>query len=189
MPQAKRSRWLWWVYLGCGMMSFIGFVVVAVKVQNRKFAIGAGVSIVACLSGFAAYQLFPSDVTTSTNASTETSGDLSSHGAGVWIIMAIWIGLIVYGHVLDHDYKKFLRNEEDEKSLRWHSARAREHAIYAPVPAQSERALPHPSPQAPNVHTPTNPQIGALDAEVDRYLATQPLGNPPTAAPPNDHAV
>lgn len=181
----RRSRWLWWVYLGFGIVSFIGFLIVAVKVQNRRFVRAAVISFVACAASFAAREIWPLAPDVSQNVTSEQSADLGSTSISTWIIMGIWIGLIVYGHVLNRDYKKFLRDEDHENLLRWHSNRAQTQAFTAPYPSGF---APQPHYQsAPNADpgASSTPQADPLRAEADRFLAVQPLGNAPTQAPPN----
>jgi hypothetical protein len=188
-PQERRSRWLWWVYLGAGMVSCIGFIIVAVKVQKQKFVWAAVVSFVACAVGFVSYAIWPPVEQVSQNTSSELSTDLGTVSTSIWIIMGIWIGLIVYGHVLDRDYKKFLRNEDDENNLRWLSTRAQTQALYAPPTAGGAPAPLYVPPPARHLRAPLAPPVDPLGAEADRYLATQPSGNAPGSAPPNAPVV
>jgi hypothetical protein len=188
-PQKRRSRWLWWVYLGAGTASCIGFIIVAVKVHNRKFVRAAVVSVVACIVGLVSYEIWPPVEEISQNTSSESSTDLGTFSTSIWIIMGIWLGLIVYGHVLDRDYKKFLRDEDDANNLRWRSTRAQTQAFYARPTAGGAPAHLYVPPPAPYSRAPSAPPVDPLGAEADRYLATQPSGNAPGLAPPNAPVV
>lgn len=183
-PQKRRSRWLWWVYLGAGLMSCIGFIVVAVKVRNRRFVRAAVVSVIACIMSFVIYDLWPPDEV-KPSAGVESSTDATAtFSNGMWIVTGIWIWLIVYGHVLNHDYKKFLGVKDDEERLRWHSTRDQAQARYAPPTGAGASAPPHvvPSATAPE---PSAPSIDHLIVQADQYLTTQPPGNEPRPMPPN----
>lgn len=184
-PPKRRSRWLWWVYLGAGLVSCVGFIIVAVKVQKPKFVRAAVVSVVACVVGFASYAIWPPIEEVSQNTSSESSTDLGTFSTSTWIIMGIWIGLIVYGHILDRDYKKFLRDEDDENNLRWHSTRAQAQAFYAPQTGGGASAPPYVPPPAPHPRAPSAPPVDHLSFQADKYLANQPPGNAPASTPPN----
>ncbi len=72
----RQSRWLWWVYLGWGTVSFIGLVIVAVKVQKLKFKRAAVISVVACGVGFASYVIWPPAEESACENKSETNRDL-----------------------------------------------------------------------------------------------------------------
>jgi hypothetical protein len=186
-PPKQRSRWLWWVYLGCGMGSCIGFIIVAVKVQNRKFVRAAVVSVVSCIVGFVSYEIWPPVEEASQTTRSGSSTDVATFTNSMWIITAIWIGLIVYGHILDRDYKKFLRAQDDENNLRWHATRAQARALYEPGAGGFATApryvVPAPAPTPPP--RPAVPSVDRLIAQADEFLTTQPPGNLPGPMPPN----
>ena len=188
-PPKRRSRWLWWVYLGAGLVSCIGFIIVAVKVQKRKFVRAAAVSVVACIVSFVSYEIWPPVEEASRTTSSESSTDVATFTNSIWIITGIWIGLIVYGHILDRDYKKFLRDEDDENNLRWHSTRAQAQAFYAPRAGAGASAPPYVAPPGPSPSAPSAQPFDHLSFQADKYLATQPPGNAPASAPPNTTAV
>ncbi len=173
------------MYLGVGMVSCIGFIIVAVKVQKRKFVRAAVVSFVACIVGLVSYGIWPPVEEASQNTSSESNTNLGTVSTSTWIIMGIWIGLIVYGHILDRDYKKFLRDEDDENNLRWHSTRAQAQAFYTPQTGGGASAPPYAAPPAPGPSAPSAPPVDDLSVQADKYLATQPSGNAPASAPPN----
>lgn len=179
----RRSRWLWWVYLGCGMLSCIGFTIVAVKVQNRKFVRAAVVSVVVCVVAFAAYGNWPPAEEANQKTNPDASGDLSAFNGG-WVVVALWIFLIIYGLVLNQDYKEFLRDKDYQDNLRWHSGKAQALAFYPqPTPA-GVTAPPYGPSSAPGHGAPSARPVD-VRVEADRYFATQPPGNAPAAVPPN----
>lgn len=167
------------------MLSCVGFIIVAVKVQTPKFVRAAVVSVVAFVVGLASYVIWPPIEEVSQNTSSESSTDLGTVSTSTWIIMGIWIGLVVYGHILDRDYKKFLRAEDDENNLRWHSTRAQAQAFYAPRTGGGASAPPYVAPPAPGPRAPSAPSVEHLSVQADKYLATQPPKNAPASAPPN----
>ena len=176
---------MWWVWLGMGLLSFIGFVVVALRVQNQKFRRAAVIASVSCAIAIGAYLIWPPVEATSESTSAEASSDSLAGTNGIWVVMAVWVGLIAYGHYLDRDYKKFLRAEDEQIELQWHANRAQVRAFYesggvpsAPGYGASVRA---PTPPRP----PVAPPVDHLIEQANQYLATQPPGNRPGPLPPN----
>ena len=182
--QKRQSRWLWWVYLGAGTASCIGFIIVAGKVKSRKFVRAAAVSVVVCGIAFAAYGIWPPAEDVSPNADPNASVDLSTLN-GDWVVLAVWIGLIVYGHVLNQGYKEFLRSKDDQDDRRWHSGKAQAPAFYPHPAPPGMAAPPYAPPSAPGYGAPSARPVDVPRVEADRYFATQPPGNAPAAVPPN----
>ena len=183
-PPKQRSRWMWWAWLGMGLLSFVGFVVVALRVQNRKFRRAAVIATVSCAIAFVAYLIWPPVVeTTSESTAADESSDSLAGTNGLWVAMAVWVALIAYGYYLDRDYKKFLRAEDEQITLQWHANRAQVQAFYTPGGVPSAPAY------GASVATPTPttvaPPVDHLIEQADRYLATQPQGNRPGPLPPN----
>src|SRR5688500_8345646 len=85
----RQSRWLWWVYLGVGTLSWIGFVVVATKVRTRKFVSAAVVSTFLSGIAFAAYEIWPPADDVLQETDPEANVDLSSYN-GIWVVAALW---------------------------------------------------------------------------------------------------
>ncbi len=160
--QKRQSRWLWWVYLGWGMFSWVGFTIVALKVQTRRFVSAAVVSFVLCVTALAAAVIWPPAEELNENTNPDASGDPSTLNGG-WVVLAVWIGLVVYGHFLNQDYKEFLRDKDDQDDRRWHSGKT----------------------QAPGYGAPSARPVDVPRVEADRYFAAQPPGNAPPTVPPN----
>jgi hypothetical protein len=185
----QRSRWMWGVWLGMGLLSFIAFVVVALRVQRgkfrRKFRRAAVIASVSCAISIGAYVIWPPVETTSKSTGTDASSDSLAGTNGVWVVMAVWVGLIAYGHYLDRDYRKFLRAEDEQTLLQWHANRAQVRAFYEPggVPSVAAYGASLPTPTPPP--TPVAPPVNHLIEQADKYLATQPPGNRPGPLPPN----
>ena len=177
------------MYLGCGVGSCIGFIIVAVRVQTWKFVRAAIISVVACAVGFASNAIWPPVEDVNQNTGSRSSTDLDATSTSTWIIMVIWIGLIVYGHVLNRDYEEFLHAEDDENYLRWQSTKAQAQAFYAPPTGVGASAPPYVAPPAPSSSAPSAPPVDHLRFQADEYLATQTPGNAPGMAPPNTPAV
>lgn len=153
--QKRQSRWLWWVYLGGGMLSWVGFTIVAVKVQTRRFVRAAVVSFVVCGIAFAAYGIWPPAEDVSPNADPDASVDLSTFNGG-WIVVALWTFLIIYGHVLNQDYKKFLRDKDDQDDRRCHSGKAQ--AVDVPRVEADRYFATQPPGNAPAAVPPNGPE-------------------------------
>lgn len=95
--RVRHSAWLLAPIFGLGMLSFVGFVYVALRVQSRKFWVAC---IIACLGSALLW------ATTGTTEST-SDGESSSNGG---VILGVWVGLIVYGFVLNRDYLRWRAN-------------------------------------------------------------------------------
>jgi hypothetical protein len=188
-PPKQRSRWLWWVVLGFGSASFIGFLIVAWKVRTPKFVRAAVVAFVGCGAGVASYAIWPPTVVPGPNASSEVSDEVITSANSLWIVGSIWIGLIAYGLYLDGDFKKFLRAQDDANNLHWHETRAQARNSYKPGAGGFSTASPYGAPApAPAPTPPPQPPVRSVDhliAEADQYLTTQPHGNLPGPMPPN----
>lgn len=184
-PEKHKSYWFWWVCLGFGMASCVGFVIAAFQIQTRKFAVAAVVSVLASTAAFAAMQLFDPGLDPAVDASSDSteSSDLS---LGVWVVVVVWAALVIYALILQPDFKRFLDAEDAASYARWNAARAQAHALYVPQPVQPPGAAapPHVPPAAPPP-TSAAPREDVLGAETDRYLAAQPAGNIPPPTPPN----
>lgn len=181
-PRRRKSRWLWWVWLGAGFLSFIGFVVVAFRVQNQKFRRAAMIATVSCALAWGVYLIWPPVDTTGQSAGDANSDSLAGTNGG-WVVMAVWVGLIAYGHFLNRDYRRFLKAEDERTMLKWHGSRAHVRALYQSggVPSGPPTGAPIPAPTA----APATPRVDRLIEQADRYLASQPLGNRPGPMPPN----
>lgn len=100
----RHSAWLLAPILGFGLLSFVGFVYLAVRVRTARYWIAAVVSSAACaLAWWATDRTEPGP----TPGSTQTSS------TGAAIALFVWVGLIAYAFVLNSHY------------LRWHEGRAR----------------------------------------------------------------
>jgi hypothetical protein len=178
-PEKQKSYWFWWVCLGFGMVSCVGFVIAAFKIQTRRFVVAAVVAVVGSTAALGAAELDPSFNTTSTDTSETTN--VSDLGFGFWVVVVVWAALVIYALILQPEVTRFLEAEDAAAYARWNAARAQAHVVYTqPVVA----APPHAPPSAPSPRS-AAPQEDVLGAETDRYLAAGPGGNTPSPAPPN----
>ena len=182
-PEKKKSYWFWWVCLGLGIASFVGFIILAFKIQTRKFVVAAVVAIAASAAAFAAVELDPT-FDTATSDSSDTTG-VSDVGFGFWVVVAIWAGLVVYALFLLPEVKRFLESEDAAAYARWNTTRGHAQGYYS-QPVSKPRVVP--PPYVPPVASPAPPSAtreDSLAAETDRYLAIGPSGNTPRPTPPN----
>jgi uncharacterized membrane protein YsdA (DUF1294 family) len=167
----RHSAWLLAPILGMGFFSFVGFLYVALRVRKRKFWIACAI---ACLGSAL--------VAISTSIWNERNGN-SSTGGGV--IMAVWVGLVVFAMVLNRDY------------LRWRASRTEANAWYNQQGAKGMQgpAAPAPGPggwtaaqQAhsfqPSQPMPPGPGAAFLGVNNSPYYAP-PTGQPPVTAGPS----
>jgi len=164
----RHSAWLLAPILGCGMLSFVGFIYVAIRVQTKKFWIAAAVGslgsaavwVVLALTG----DLEESESTTGKAAeSTESMSDL-----GLGVVMAVWVALLVYAFVLNRDY------------LRWRSGMFERRAWYNQPVGQAGQN--HGYAGAPMPNQPQAP--GFLGVNQSDYFAA-PQQQHPAPPPPS----
>ena len=103
----RHSAWLLAPILGCGMLSFVGFLYVAIRVQTRKFWIAATIGCVGSAAVWIVMAL-TGDLEESSDAAgkaAESTSSTSDLGAGV--ALAVWAALLVYAFVLNRDYLRW----------------------------------------------------------------------------------
>lgn len=166
----RHSAWLLAPILGFGIFSFVGFLYVALRVRNRKFWIAC---IVGCI-GSAMVVISPS-------IWNERNGN-SSEGGGV--IMAVWVGLVVFAVILNRDYLRWRANRTEANAWYNQSGAQGMQGPMAPAPGpggwaptqqaqsnQSGQPMP-PGPGAPFLGVNNSPYYGP------------PTGQPPISAEP-----
>ncbi|WP_299444939.1 helix-hairpin-helix domain-containing protein [uncultured Phycicoccus sp.] len=148
------------------MLSFVGFVYVAIRVQTKKFWIAATVG---CVGSAAVWIIMAlaGDLQESSQAAGTADGTSTTSDLGAGVAVAVWAGLLVYAVVLNRDY------------LRWRAGRSESNAWYnQPVgnAAGTNVAYVAPPSQAPDF----------LGIDQNDYFATpaQPKAQPPSAPKP-----
>jgi hypothetical protein len=141
--RVRHSAWLLAPILGLGLLSFVGFVYVALRVRNRRFWVACAVG---CIGSVLSW----------------ISNDIA---------IIVWIGLIVYGFVLNRDY------------LRWRASRTSADAWYNQPSVASPQSLAA-SPPKPENRIPVQPPRptgqGALGVNSASYYS--PPVVPPTTS-------
>lgn len=164
----RHSAWLLAPILGFGMLSFVGFLYVAIRVQTKKFWVAAAVGstgsavvwIVMALSG-------DLDETsgTGTTAATNSTDTTSDWGGGV--ALAVWAALLVYAVVLNRDYLRWRAGLTESKA--WYNQHTPNTASgYGQAPAVGQ---PHVSPP------------GFLGVNQSDYYAASPAPGAPVTPP------
>lgn len=162
--RTRHSAWLLAVIFGFGVLSFVGYVYIGLRARTKKLWIAMVISCV--------FSAVPWVLSGDTDPTTEGT-QISDLAAGV--MLAVWIGLIVYGVIVNRDY------------LRWRAMRTQATAWYnqpvdnrqsagplAPAPAVPvQQTAPAP---APTLQQPT----GALGVDASQYFAP---ASPPEPAP------
>lgn len=103
----RHSAWLLAPILGCGMLSFVGFIYVAIRVQNKKFWIAAAIGSLGSATIWTVLALTgdleeSSDTASKAAESTESMSDL-----GLGVVLAVWAALLVYAFILNRDYLRW----------------------------------------------------------------------------------
>lgn len=172
----KNSRWRWWVFLGFGGLGFIGFFIVAFRVQTKKFWTAAFVAGVGSAAAWVVSGLNEqAGGTTTTTAAS--SGAASSLVSGV--LIAIWGAQVVYALFLNRDYLRWKADSRNE----WYNQSVVGQA------AINSASAPPPPPVVPQ----TSPFLGVDTSEyVANVPATQSAPAPilsPVSAPATQHAI
>jgi hypothetical protein len=139
------------------MLSLVGFLYVAIRVQTKKFWVAAAIGsagsalvwIVMALSG----DLDETSETASAASSADSTGDW---GSGVAI--AVWAALLVFAIVLNRDY------------LRWRAGHSAARAWY-------NQPVGNPT-SAPVSHQPHTPNPDFLGVDQSDYYAVPPAPRP-----------
>lgn len=162
----RHSAWLLAVILGVGLLSFVGFVYIALRVRTKKFWI----AMVGACAGSALTWI----VTSATEPSTAESQASGWPGA---ITIAVWASSIVYGVIINRDY------------LRWRATRTQASAWYNQPIGSVQTASPlAPAPAVP-AHRPATPPFattseqqtgGVLGVDANQYFAQ---ATPPQPVP------
>lgn len=160
----RHSLWLLAPILGFGLLSFVGFLYVAIRVRSRKFWLIAA----AASAGGVLVWVFSGD--------PDSSKDAASDNVFGAILFAVWAGSIALGFIINRDY------------LRW---RATSRAWWAQqTPAPTTAGAPTgaaPAPYAPSTHSGQpyprpQSQPDVLGVNTDQYFAAP---SPQTPAPPS----
>lgn len=156
------------LFLGCGLLSFIGFFYCAIRVRTKKWWRIAAVTGALSAVGWLLMGLFGE--TEEGSESTDVPGPWDDIAAGY--VLALWIGLIVYGFIVNRDY------------LRWRASSTQAETWYN----QPAGAAPAANLASAPTHPPANPApTPLLDVDTSAYFAPtapNPTVPPTTAAAP-----
>lgn len=183
----RHSAWLLAPILGFGILSFVGFLYVAIRVQAKKFWVAAAVGstgsavvwIVMALSG-------DLDETsgTGTKAAASSTDTTSDWGAGV--ALAVWAALLVYAVVLNRDYLRWRAGLTDSKA--WYNQHTPNTASgYGQPPVVGQPHVPTPGFLGVNQNDYYAASPAPVTSPAPAY-PTQPPQPPAAAAPRVDQA-
>lgn len=169
----RHSAWLLAPILGCGLLSFVGFLYIAVRAQTKKLWFGAAISgvgsavvwLVMALSG---------DLkdTSGTAASGDTSVADTSSGWGSGVALAIWAALLVYAILLNRDY------------LRWRAGYTESRAWYNQPTENSTTGYGTGYPAAPSNQSHAHAPGFLGVSQSDYFTAPAQPSAPPVHQPP-----
>lgn len=139
------SKWLLAVVLGFGMLSFVGFVYVGLRVRTRRFWVAL---VVGCLG---------SAVTWAVPTETDADGATSVTDLGAGITLAVWVAFIVYAALLNRHY------------LRWRAGRTKEDTWYNQPPPSAPAAVgvPMDAPTSSDAAGQILAAVGAVERRID----------------------
>ena len=161
----RHSAWLLAPIMGCGLLSFVGFVYVALRVRTKKFWIAA---LISCMGSAVLW------VATATGDASETGGTVDSAGAtsemsdwAAGLAFAVWAGLLVYAVLLNRDY------------LRWRAGQDGTQAWYNQPAGNSTPNVGQAYMPPPTINPRPEPTAGFLGVSQDDYFGNQPHPNVP----------
>jgi DNA uptake protein ComE-like DNA-binding protein len=169
----RNGRWRWWVFLGFGFLGCVGFLIVAFRVQSKKFWTAATVASIGSAACWVAMTLSGETSDTATSAAASKTTDSTSGGGwGAGVTMAIWAAQIVYAILINREYLRWKADNRNE----WYNQ-----PVSGPV-ATNYVAAPPPT-------QPTAPQAAPfLGVDTREYFANAPAPQrspaPPQPVPP-----
>lgn len=145
----RHSAWLLAPILGVGVFSFIGFLYCALRIRNAKWWRIAGVTAVLSAIAWVLMSLFSEP-----QQGSKPSGPGSGLASGY--MFALWIGLIIYGVIVNRDY------------LRWRAGQSESNAWYnQPAGTNPAVGLAPPPTQTVQVQAPSIPRETAYPLDID----------------------
>lgn len=159
----RNSRWRWWVFLGFGLLGCVGFLIIAFRVQSRKFWTAATVASIGSAVCWLAMALSgDTSDSAATTAASKSSDTASGGGWGAGITMAVWVAQIVYAILLNRDYLRWKADNRNE----WYNQ---------PVNVQTASNFGAAPP-------PTQATAPFLGVDTSAYFASAPPQAPPAPA-------
>lgn len=165
----RHSAWMLAVFFGVGVLSFIGFLYVAIRIKTKKWWIVAGATAALSGVGMALMELYTR--TDPEGQSQDVPGSADDFAVGYVVIL--WFGLSIYALIVNRDY---LRWKAGPASNAWYRQDPSALQSYPP-PQGLPTALPHTAPLGPPSGGPL------LDVDSRTYFA------PPPEAPTSPAAV
>lgn len=162
----RHSAWMLALFLGFGILSFIGFLYCAIRVRSKKWWRIAAITGALSAVGWLLMGLF---------AETE-EGQESTNAPGPWddiavgYIIVLWIGLMVYGFVANRDY------------LRWRASSTGASAWYNQSAGAASATNLAPAPTEPVAYSAPVAPTPLLDVDSSPYFAPTAPSVPPAAA-------
>ena len=158
----RHSLWLLAVYLGVGIFSWIGFIYCAIRVRTRRWWIRAAATAAAGVVSVALMEIFTDSVTNPDGTTTSVDAPGPADDVANLFLVASWIAMIVYGHVVNREY------------LRWRASVTGAGAWYNQSPSTPASVVPpHAFTANPLEASATAIGDGAR-AEMSAYFAVPP---------------
>lgn len=111
----RNGRWRWWVFLGFGLLGCVGFLIIAFRVQSRKFWTAATVASIGSAACWLTMALSgETGDSAATTAASKSSDTASGGGWGAGVTMAIWVAQIGYAILLNRDYLRWKADNRNE---------------------------------------------------------------------------
>jgi hypothetical protein len=103
----RHSAWMLALFLGCGFLSFVGFLYCAIRVRTKKWWKIAAITGALSALGWLLMSLFSE--TSEDSGSSDVPGPWDDIAVGY--VLALWVGLIIYGFVVNRDYLRWRAGE------------------------------------------------------------------------------
>jgi hypothetical protein len=176
----RHSAWLLAPILGCGFFSFVGFLYCAVRIRSAKWWKIAAVTGALTAVAYLLMGLF-SESEDSTSNAAGPADDLA-----VAYVMALWIGLIIYGLVVNRDYLRWRAGDTTANAWYNQPVSAAPPARVAPPPLRSSAPPPPPPPPAPVLGVDTSRYYAPPKPTPESPPAPSQQVSPPTGPNPVD---
>lgn len=166
----RHSAWLLAVIFGCGLLSFIGFLYCAIRVQTRKWWTRAAVTGGLTAVCWVLMTLFVESTEDGNGSASSTDRPGPGDDIATGVVIAVWVGMVIYGFIVNREYLRWRAGHFESSAWYNQPSDAGQSAAFAPAPVQQ---IQPPAPAAP---------APLLGVDPNTYYAPTPP-TPPASQP------